>query len=337
MAQPIIPVEAFSSLPGTGGSEAGANMDDHYRRMLAITTIEDSWVSNGPEGPVINQVQRLDISEVAGPGTVHRRLYTAPASALKPPFGIVSILGYTESIDAEYVRKHHGYLSALHPDIPVSTEATYGIDDTADELTAWQKVRLTHDQVAERTYAVMRYLYPNLPVIAVPTSQAASIHARIRKLNEADGEPIEFQDQLLYEPYLLTKEQKCFGILARFVAGHVVIDGTRELLTNTNPSEILGLWLDQATSAHAMRRDLPALVGHGISNLRRTEHSVIAGMLAKGALVIQGSRDCLGCEATNSLPGVELKVVEGKGHSMGMNPVKRAHAISKALKNRGHI
>lgn len=343
MAAPLLPPEALSSPDEISMPESrlgivdispkpGQFLSEHDLYMLTHTTVESVFPARDPSAR--NKALRIELPD----GSMHRRLYTPSEDPeVQPPFRVVNILGYTESIDAPHVRKYHDQLAHMLPSIPVSTEATYGIDGTADELNTWQKLGLTHDDVAQRLFDVLHLTYDDMPIIPVSTSQGASILARVRDLHEADGSHLTFQDQILYEPYLLTKEQKCFRILSRFIGGHVLIDGTRELLKHTRPSEIPELWWDQARSMPHFKEDATALLAHGIGNLRRTEQRVITNMLAYGALVLQGSVDCLGCEETNSLPGVELKRVPGKGHSMGMNPAKRALSVAKALRHRGHL
>ena len=329
MAQPLHLVESIPIPIETSVPQPDMALTAHDLWLLTHTHTEKQWNTYDADGPRTHQFQQIEL-----PGRKHRRLRTeASPDVPAEEYEVVNLLGWTESVDTALTQKTHEKLSGYIPGAAINTEATYGIDGTVEGN--WPKIRgLNLDDMAARTFDMLRTVYADKPLVITATSMNAAVLARVEELNDNSDQQVNIVQRILYEPCLVPPERAGLRMAPGFFA-HVIKDYMHELVYRTAPSEIFEIILDEAKSGPRLR-DIPAVLAQGLSLLRGTPYDLIATLARKEPIKIQGTTDCLGSDIVNSLP-FKHRNVEGKGHGMAMNPRKRAYAIAKALQSMASV
>ncbi len=296
----------------------------------------DSWQTRLGDDVRHHEAQRLAL-----PGRHHQMLHTEAASGNPDAIVVSSLPGWTETINGTVLRHTQAQLSHLLPEAVIDTHATYGTDSTLPRRALLSLGRHTLDLAAQETFNVLAPLYDGQRVVIVATSMSAAILARMDEINDTHGQPIDIIGRVLYEPCLVSSRRARLHMFTH-LPGHLALGAVSEIGRQSSPRAAARLAYDNINSLPPAS-DLAVISRLGLSLLGGTSKELLAKLAARGPYDIQGRDDCLResifedflQEVTFARSNELLKLVEGKGHCMGGEAVKRAGAIAKAIRKLG--
>jgi len=340
--EPILPIpeqrtEAPSTSSGTDFADVthiaeapSRRADREFVGYMGERVVMDYWTSKVVGQPVRRHQEQL----IHLPGRSHPLLHTDAIAG--GDLTVVHLLGWTESIHSQLTKDTHQALSHEIPYASLDTLASYGNDGSLPDRS-FRSIRRSDIKRAGKRILEMAYdQYEGRRVILVGTSMGLPVSFALLHQNILEGYPLNVVAVAGDEGAVVTpkeaRKKMAFSLLP-----HLGKSATHELVFRTAKDEL-------AKSLKCLRRskpnlhDLPVLIRQAQSLMEGTSKEVIdvvTEAYADRIFLTQGERDPLREPYLEARPGVNTKIIPGKGHAMAMNPYKRAHGIGSMVRRSG--
>ena len=162
---------------------------------------------------------------------------------------------------------------------------------------------------------------------------SAAVLARIVKINQEGGRPLNIVDPVLYAPCLVPTEDARAVFLGRFAA-HLVHSTFDELIRDSSPRKALRL-INNTLHSRPPASDLLRIIGLGLALSQGTPKELCDMLAELGPHIVQGENDCLRNKVLEQHPLVTTNLLPGRGHSMSLNSADRVAFIGAKITEMG--
>lgn len=288
----------------------------------------DSWHTNIGGAVQYHEAQRLAL-----PGRHHQMLHTESASGDSDAIVVANLPGWTETINGKVLRQTQAYLSHQLPEFAIDTHATYGTDSTLPRQALHYLGGHTLDLAAQETFNVLAPLYDGKRIVVVATSMSAAILARMDKINDDQGQPINIIGRVLYEPCLVSSKRARLHMFTH-LPGHLVLGVVDEITRQNSPHDAARLIYDNLHSLPP-GRDLAVIARLGLSLLGGTSRELLDILAVRNAYLIQSERDPVRGHGYENRSNGVVEILKDRSHCMAGESAERAAAIGRAIRTLG--
>lgn len=275
------------------------------------------------------------LAHIALDGWRHTVWHTEPQGSGQPKLIIAAKPGWGEIIESGLGKALHLALCDELPEARVVSHATHGVGKASQRIPFKELSKHGMDKIAEQGLELLSVVGNDAPLVVIGASMGTVIISDLLNLNIDKGEPVDIAGVVHYGTALVdpTRAKRDMGV--SFVPA-LIKDIGKELFIKTPPRKILGKLVMLAASRPSLS-DLPPMVRQGMDLFHGTPQAEIEKVVARyPTAVITGTKDPLAQipmwdELGSRYPSLLLKLVEGRGHGIILNPEEAARKIAATL------
>lgn len=256
----------------------------------------------------------------------------------EPKFLVISLPGYTETIENDFRQKMQSHLSYIFPDARIASIATNGIGVFGGRY-GWRERKLHgFKAMAEQRLKITKAIGGQLPVFALGTSMGAVISHRMARANLENpvvNDRLDLKGLFWISPALIPPTRIVKDMDFKFLP-QLAWDISKEIAFKTSPAETLCL-IGMAKHYGLKRHDFTAIVNQLLELHHSTSEADIANILTDvPTVMVAGANDSLAQwpmmhRLERQFDGhLQLYKIEGRGHSLAMKPDKLCDKLARA-------